>query len=325
MINQMRRHLVEEGRLDPGLQGTLTVIQKSGNSFGENKRKRGRWTDGLDFEVTDARKQPVDVLWFVGDYASFDPRSQQVTRALARLYRAAGVDFGILFDGERNAGNDVRRVGEEGLFELLAEQNISTLSGCEFNRIVTSDPHSLNTLRNEYPELGGDWEVTHHTAFLLELIDAGRLDVLGRLDYRVTYHDPCYLGRHNDGYDAPRTILDRLGCELVEMPRNRDNSFCCGAGGGRIWIADEPGAERPSENRIREAIGLGELDFFVVSCPKDVTMYEDAIKTSGHAERLALRELTELVEEALSAAMKANGHLRTASPPSGEMDGESRA
>jgi Fe-S oxidoreductase len=302
IINQMRRHLLEEGRVDANLQSTLQTIQKSGNSFGENKRKRGRWTQELDFEVKDARTEPVDVLWFVGDYASFDPRSQRVTRSLARLYQAAGVDFGILYDGERNSGNDVRRVGEEGLFELLARQNISTLGGCQFNRIVTSDPHSLNTLRNEYAELGGDWEVMHHTSFLLELIGAGRLDVAGRLGYRVTYHDPCYLGRHNGEYDSPRAILELLGCELVEMPRNRDNSFCCGAGGGRIWIPDKPGAERPSENRIREANGLGELDYFVVSCPKDVTMYEDAIKTTGSEERLQLRELTELVEEAVTVA-----------------------
>jgi Fe-S oxidoreductase len=300
IINQIRRHLVEEGELDANLQSTLQVIHKSGNSFGENKRKRGRWTRELDFEIKDARTEPVDVLWFVGDYASFDPRSQRVTCALARLFEHAGVDFGILYDGERNSGNDVRRAGEEGLFEALAEENVATLSDCEFNRIVTSDPHSLNTLRNEYPEYGGTWEVAHHTAFLAELIEAGRLDVAGRLSYRVTYHDPCYLGRHNGGYDAPRAILEQLGCTLVEMPRNRDNSFCCGAGGGRIWIPDTPGAERPSENRIREAVGLGELDFFVVSCPKDVTMYEDAIKTSGNGERIALRELTELLEEALS-------------------------
>jgi Fe-S oxidoreductase len=123
--------------------------------------------------------------------------------------------------------------------------------------------------------------------------------VRDRLSYRVTYHDPCFLGRYNGGYDAPREILEALGCDLFEMPRNRDNSFCCGAGGGRIWIPEAAGAERPSENRIREAIGLGELDYFVVSCPKDVTMYEDAIKTTGHAEHIELRELTELVEEAL--------------------------
>ncbi|HEX2127265.1 MAG TPA: (Fe-S)-binding protein [Thermoleophilaceae bacterium] len=312
IINQLRRRLVEDGELHPNLQSTLQTIHKSGNSFGERARKRGRWTEDLDFEVKDAREQPVDVLWFVGDYASFDPRSQKVTRALARLFRAADLDFGILYDGERNSGNDVRRVGEEGLFEALAEQNISTLAACEFNRLVTSDPHSLNTLRNEYPELGGEWPVLHHTSLLLELIESGRLPVAGRLSYRVTYHDPCYLGRHNGGYDAPRAILEALGCTLVEMPRNRDNSFCCGAGGGRIWIPDEPGSERPSESRIHEAVALGDLDYFVVSCPKDVTMYEDAIKTSGNAERIELRELTELIEEAAGRAEPSGAGAGTA-------------
>jgi Fe-S oxidoreductase/cytochrome b561 len=299
IINQLRRRLVEDGELHPNLQSALEVIHKSGNSFGENKRKRGRWTAELDFDVPDARKQGVEVLWFVGDYASFDPRSQRVTRSLARLFHEAELDFGILYDGERNSGNDVRRVGEEGLFETLAEENVATLSGCEFERIVTSDPHSLNTLRNEYPELGGDWSVVHHTTLLLELIEAGRLDVAPRLAYRVTYHDPCHLGRMNGEYDAPRQILERLGCTLIEMPRNRDNSFCCGAGGGRIWIPDTPGLERPSENRIREAVGLPGVELFVVACPKDVTMYEDAIKTSGNADKIELREVTELIEEAL--------------------------
>ena len=300
IINQLRRRLVEEGEIDATLASTLQVIHKSGNSFGENRRRRGRWTEELDFTVKDAREEPVDVLWFVGDYASFDPRSQRVSRSLARILHAAGVDFGILYDGERNSGNDVRRVGEEGLFESLAEQNIEVLAGCEFERIMTSDPHSLNTLRNEYPDLGGSWPVIHHTALLLELLDSGALEPRQRLPYRVTYHDPCYLGRHNGGYDAPRQVLERLGCTLVEMPRNRDNAFCCGAGGGRIWIPDAPGQERPSENRIREAVALTDIELFVVACPKDVTMYEDAIKTSGNAERIELRELTELLEQALS-------------------------
>jgi Fe-S oxidoreductase len=299
IINQLRRRLLEEGELDGGLQSTLQTIEKSGNSFGQSRRSRGKWADELEFEVKDARKQPVDVLWFVGDYASFDPRSQRVTRALARVMHEAGVDFGILYDGERNAGNDVRRAGEEGLFEMLAEANVELLEGCDFQRIVTSDPHSLNTLRNEYPEYGGSWAVLHHTELLLELMQEGRLTAGAPLGYRVTYHDPCYLGRHNDGYEAPRRLLALIGCELVEMPRNRENSFCCGAGGGQIWIAEQGGHERPSENRIREALGLDGVELFVVSCPKDVTMYEDAIKTTGSGELLQLRELTELIDEAL--------------------------
>ena len=299
IINQLRRRLVEEGELDSGLQSTLEVIHKSGNSFGENARKRGRWTRELEFEIPDARQQRVGVVWFVGDYASFDPRSQRVSRSLARLLHRAGLDFGILYDGERNAGNDVRRAGEEGLFEMLAESNVATLSGCAFDRIVTTDPHSLNTLRNEYPDLGGRWEVIHHTTLLLELLDAGRLKLDRELSYTVTYHDPCHLGRMNGEYDAPRLLLERLGCSLVEMPRNRENTFCCGAGGGRIWIPDAPGAARPSEDRIREAAGLPGVELFVVACPKDVAMYEDAIKTSGHGDQIELRELTELVAEAV--------------------------
>ncbi len=299
IINQLRRRLLEDGELDGGLQSTLQTIHKSGNSFGQSRRSRGKWTAELDFEVKDARKEAVDVLWFVGDYASFDPRSQGVTRALARVFHAAGLDFGILYDGEQNAGNDVRRAGEEGLFEMLAEANVSQLSDCSFRRIVTSDPHSLNTLVNEYPQYGGQWPVLHHTELLLELLEQGRLAPGEPLGYRVTYHDPCYLGRHNDRYDAPRKLLELLGCELVEMPRNRESSFCCGAGGGQIWIAAQGGSERPSENRIREALELDGVDKFIVSCPKDVTMYEDAIKTTGSGGRIELRELTELLDEAL--------------------------
>jgi Fe-S oxidoreductase len=299
IINQMRRTLVEEGELSPTLRIALEAVGGVGNSFGHDPETRGSWTAELDFVVKDARREPVDVLWFVGDYASFDEGSVEVTQATARLLHAAGVDFGILFDSERNAGNDVRRVGEEGLFEALARHNIETLSSCQFNRIVTTDPHSLNTLRNEYARLGGSWEVLHHTELLLDLIQERKLDVANRLSYCVTYHDPCHLGRFNGGFEAPRRILELLGCELIEMPRNRENSFCCGAGGGRIWMPDQAGTERPSENRIREAVALGDLDYFVVSCPKDVTMYADAIRATENGGRIALRELTELVEEAL--------------------------
>jgi Fe-S oxidoreductase/nitrate reductase gamma subunit len=301
VINLLRRGLIETGELDEGLQTVLEAVATSGNSFGESRRRRARWTRELDFEVRDARKEPVDVLWFVGDYASLDARNQRNTLALARLLDAAGVDFGILFDAERTAGNDIRRVGEEGLFRSVADENIATIAACDFRRILTSDPHSFNTLRNEYPQLGASWtaeQVMHHSQLLCELLDAGTLTVRAPLGRTVTYHDPCALGRYNGVYDAPRDLLRRIGLELVEMPRNRDNSFCCGAGGGRIWMR-EPQAGRPSEDRIREAVALGErVGSFVVACPKDVTMYDDAIKTTGSADRLVLAELSELVAEA---------------------------
>ncbi|MEX0816260.1 MAG: heterodisulfide reductase-related iron-sulfur binding cluster [Gaiellales bacterium] len=302
MIVEMRRRLVEKGEMDGQLQQTLETIYTSGNSFGEARRKRPRWTRELDFEVKDIRKQPAELLWFVGDYASFDPRNQRATRALARVLWEAGVDFGILFDAEQTGGCDVRRVGEEGLWRELAETNIETISGCSFERIFSSDPHSFHTLKNDYPQLGGSWSVIHHSQLLLELLESGRLRTRKGLGYRVTYHDPCTLGRYNKVFEPPRQVLDALGLELVEMPRNRDNSFCCGAGGGRIWMKElrKEDVPRPSEMRIDEAVALGEIDYFVVACPKDVTMYEDAIKTSGHQGELELRELSELVLESLS-------------------------
>ena len=302
IINQMRRALVERGEMDGQLQQTLETIYTCGNSFGEPKRKRGRWTRDLPFEVKDARKSATELLWFVGDYASFDPRNQRITQALARILHSAGVDFAILYDGERTAGNDVRRAGEEGLYADLAEENVAEISACSFDRILTSDPHTFNTLKNEYPQFGGNWTVIHHSQLLLELIERKRLKVRKGLGYRVTYHDPCTLGRYNGVYEEPRQVLAALGAELIEMPRNRDNSFCCGAGGGRIWMKelkpdDQP---RPSEARIDEAVALGGLDYFVVACPKDVTMYEDAIKTSGHQGEIELRELSELVFESVA-------------------------
>jgi Fe-S oxidoreductase len=299
IIVQMRRNLVEAGEMEPLLEKTLQTIHKTGNSFGESKRKRAAWAKELPFEIKDARKEPVDVLWFVGDYASFDPRNQKVTQSFARLMHHAGVNFGLLFEAELNAGNDVRRVGEEGLYELLASSNIGTLQACDFASIVTTDPHSFNTIRNEYPDFGGKFEIEHYTTLVKRLIETGQVKLKKKLDYRVTFHDPCHLGRYNKGFDAPREVIKLLGCELVEMARNRDNSFCCGAGGGRIWIPDPVGIEKPSANRMKEAGQIEGLQVFVVSCPKDLTMFEDALKTSGFEGQFVVRELIELIDECI--------------------------
>lgn len=297
IIVQMRRNLVEAGEMEPILEKTLQTIHKSGNSFGESKRKRAAWAKDLPFEIKDARTEPVDILWFVGDYASFDPRNQKVTRSFAKLMHSAGINFGLLFEAELNAGNDVRRVGEEGLYEFLATSNIGTLQSCDFKSIVTTDPHSFNTIRNEYPDFGGKFEINHYTTLVKKLIENGQINLKKKLDYRVTFHDPCHLGRYNKGYDAPRDVIKLLGCDLVEMARNRDNSFCCGAGGGRIWIPDPVGIEKPSANRMREAGQIEGLEVFIVSCPKDLTMFEDALKTSGFEGKFVVRELIELIDE----------------------------
>jgi Fe-S oxidoreductase/nitrate reductase gamma subunit len=296
-IVQLRRRLVDQGRMEPSLQGALQNIAQQGNSFGKSSRMRARWTKGLDFQIKDARKEPVELLWFVGDHASFDERMQVLSQALARLLHRAGVDFGLLYEDERNAGNDVRRVGEEGLFEMLVEHNLAALRRANYREIFTTDPHSFNTLRNEYPEYGLDVRIRHYTQVLADLLEEGRIPVRP-LGLDVTYHDPCYLGRYNKVTEAPRRALRALGCNLIEMPRNRDNTFCCGAGGGRIWMDDSHLTERPSENRIKEAAVLG-VECFVVACPKDFAMYSDAAKTTGHDGALRVCDLVQLVEEAL--------------------------
>ena len=297
-IVQLRRSLVDEGTMEATLQQALQNLATQGNSLGKSARMRGRWTRELDFVVPDARKQPVRYLWFVGDFASFDERLQENSRILARILHDAGVDFGLLFEAERNAGNDVRRVGEEGLYEALAEHNAEVLRKARFDEIFTTDPHTLNVLRNEYPAMGVSYPVWHYTELLAKLLEEGAIR-FRPLGYRVTYHDPCYLARYNGVVEAPRRILRALGCELVEMPRNGADTFCCGAGGGRIWMDDSMLKERPSESRISEALGLG-VGQFVVACPKDLTMFSDAVKTVQADDRLVVRDITLLVQEAIA-------------------------
>lgn len=240
----------------------------------------------------------MEYLWFVGDYASYDPRLQPVTRTTANVFQQAGVDFGILYEGERNSGNDVRRVGEEGLFEMLREKNMQAIGKVQFRRLVTTDPHSLHTLKNEYDSLNA----IHYTELLDELLQSGKLKPARQLGVTVTYHDPCYLGRYNGVYDAPRRVLAALGVTLAEMPRNRCQSYCCGAGGGRVWMEDTGEIkERPAESRVREAAALG-VTTLVVACPKDLVMFQDAIKTAGLEGKLVAKDMMELVEEALKPA-----------------------
>ncbi|MET3580058.1 Fe-S oxidoreductase [Mesorhizobium robiniae] len=303
-IIDMRRHLIDEGHVSPGLQDALSNLTRLGNSMGKPSKMRARWTRELGFPVKDARSEPVDVLWFVGDYASYDPRVQEITRKVAELLTAANVDFGILFDAERNSGNDVRRAGEEGLFETLAQSNIDEIKACSFNRIMTTDPHSLNALKNDYRHFGAAFEVLHYTALLAELIAAGKLDLVVADGARVTYHDPCYLGRYNGGFDAPRELIRAAGYQLHDMPRCRENSFCCGAGGGRIWQNDDGVTERPSENRIREALSLGDVAYFAVACPKDKVMYTAAVDALGVADKLKVVDIAELLVLRTGAALE---------------------
>jgi Fe-S oxidoreductase/nitrate reductase gamma subunit len=311
LIVDLRRHLVDGGQVDEGLQDALMNLQRYGNSQGQSARKRPDWTKSLPFALKDARKTPVDLLWFTGDYAAYDQRAREVTRKIAVVLHAAGEDVGLLWDKEQNSGNDVRRCGEEGLFAMLREKNLKELAAATFRRVFTTDPHTYNTLKNEYLAAdSADAEnplrerpVLHYTELFDELLRVGALRVVQRASLTVAYHDPCYLGRYNGVYEAPRRVLSAIGARLVEMPRNRENSFCCGAGGGRIWMKDVPAAgERPAENRIKEVLALPEVECLVVACPKDLVMFQDAVKTLGVEARLRVADLGELVHESTQAA-----------------------
>jgi Fe-S oxidoreductase len=295
-IVDMRRNLVEQGNVPRTLQDAFANIQRAGNSMGKPPRQRPKWTKGLNFKIKDARKEPVDVLWFVGDFASFDPRVEAITIKVAEALNAAGVDFGIMFEAEQNSGNDIRRAGEEGLFEVLAKANIAAIDSCTYNSIMTTDPHSLNALQNEYAVFGRNYDVKHYTEVLLELVEAGRLKLRPRLGETVTYHDPCYLGRYNGQFDAPRKLIEASGYRLHEMARCRENSFCCGAGGGRIWGDDTGVKERPSENRMKEALALGDAGHFVVACPKDTVMFSAAVQSLGVQEKMKVVDIIDLMD-----------------------------
>ncbi|MCF7669229.1 MAG: 4Fe-4S dicluster domain-containing protein [Verrucomicrobia bacterium] len=301
----MRRHLVIEGELGDTLGEVLMKITRYGNSFGQSDRARSKWTQGLDFKLKDARKEAVEYLWFVGDYASYDARVQEVSRAVARLFHAAGLDFGILNESEKGTGNDIRRVGEEGLFDMLREKNLKALSKAKYKKIVTTDPHTYNALKNDYARDMDGVEVVHYTEVLEQLVSERKLEPSRPLNAKVTFHDPCYLGRYNGVYASPRKVLRALGAEVAEMPRTREHSFCCGAGGGRIWMEDSPDTkERPADSRIREAAAVSGVQVLAVACPKDLVMFQDAAKTTGFEDKIAVKDIAQLFLETLNQEVK---------------------
>ncbi|WP_058993733.1 (Fe-S)-binding protein [Haloarcula sp. CBA1127] len=307
-FTEMNRRLTEAGEMDEHVQDAMMNVFQHGNTFGDPERARPDWTEDLDFEVPDARDEPVEYLWYVGDYPSYDERNQKIARALARVFEAADVDYGILYEAEQTDGNDVRRVGEEGLYEMLVEDNAEAILDCEFDSIVTTDPHAYNTFMNEYPEFEacewGEDDVFHYTQVVADLASGGALGLSGtELDYTVTYHDPCHLGRYNGEFEAPRDLIQATGADLHEMPRNRDDSFCCGGGGGGLWM-DLEEESKPSEERLREALedtdAGAAVEKFVVACPMCMTMYEDGRKTGGYEDDLEIVGVTELLAEAVS-------------------------
>ena len=248
-------------------------------------------------ELAAQGRQP-EILFWVGCAGSFDDRAQRITVAFAKLLQKAGVDFAILGQEESCTGDPARRAGNEFLFQMLAQQNVAVLNMYKVKKIVTACPHCFNTLKNEYPQLGGHYEVMHHTQFLQSLLDEGRLKVEGGKlkGKKITYHDSCYLGRANDVYEAPRSVLAALDADLAEMKRCRTKGLCCGAGGAQMWKEDEPGDKRINIERAEEALATG-AGIIAVNCPFCMTMMTDGVKAKEKQDSVLVYDLAELILE----------------------------
>jgi heterodisulfide reductase subunit D len=248
-----------------------------------------------------AEGQTPEILFWVGCAGSFDARAQKVTRALCEILNHAGVQFAILGQEERCSGDPARRAGNEFLFQMTALMNIETLNMYEVKKIVTACPHCFNTLKNEYPALGGQYEVIHHTQLLNELISTGRLKMKEGGTFkgqRITYHDSCYLGRANDVYEAPRALLEALDVDLVEMKRSRKNGLCCGAGGAQMWKEDEPGDKRINIERAEEVLD-SRANVVAANCPFCITMLQDGMKAHEKQEQVMVYDLSEMILTAM--------------------------
>ena len=304
LLTRTKEEMLLAGNIPTELQDALMNSQRYGNPLGESPRKRAAWAKGLDVEVPTFKeaKRHVDVLWFVSDYPSYHPRVQLTTKAMAKILHILGVDFAILGPEENSDGDSQRLAGERGLFEMLAEKNGSAFSKYDFDKIITSDPHAYNAFKNEYPALGISYPVQHFTEYIADRIDELKPHLKGNGEIRVTYHDPCFLGRANGVYDAPRTLINAIpGVELVEMPHSRSTSLCCGGGGGGMWLDGfqwEKAHVRLSEWRIQEAVTV-DADILAVACPYEPPRFEDAAKMVQGAGRLVVKDIAELLAESI--------------------------
>lgn len=273
------------------IRGISASLQGEGNPLNEKRADRANWTEGLSVKTF---KEGMEYLYFPCCYLSYDPRLKKVARATAELLAQAGVDFGILGSSENCCGESIRKTGNEDLFKRLARENIKTFIDHGVKKILVSSPHCYHAFKNEYPEFKANFEVVSMSQFLLQLIAEGRLELSGDYGKTVTYHDPCYLGRHNGVYDEPREILKRIpGLEINEMPDARVDSLCCGGGGGRIWMETVKG-ERFSDLRLEQAIEVG-AEVLVTSCPYCITNFEDSRLNREDSDAIEIKDITEIV------------------------------
>jgi Fe-S oxidoreductase len=270
-------------------------LVRNGNPLSGEREKRADWAKGLSVKTF---TEGMEVLYFPGCYLSYDPRLKKVATATVNILNKAGIDFGILGPKEVCCGESIRKTGDEDLFKRLARDNIKTFIEDGVKKILVSSPHCYHTFKNEYPEFRVNFEVVHIAQFLSELIHEGRLKPSKKFRKKLTYHDPCYLGRHNGVYDEPRDVLKKIpGLELNEMPDSRADSLCCGGGGGRIWM-ETPRRERFSDIRLRQAMEIG-AEVLVTSCPYCITNFEGSRETLDVVENIEVKDVTEIIAEAL--------------------------
>ena len=277
------------------IRGVSASLTAEGNPLNEKRENRAKWTEGLSVKPF---SEEMEVLYFSGCYLSYDPRLKKVAAATASILNKAGVDFGILGTRENCCGESIRKTGDEELFKRLAKENIKNFIDHGVKKILVSSPHCYHTFKNEYPEFMVHFEVVHITQYLSELINQGRLKLDKEYAKNVTYHDPCYLGRHNGIYEEPRKVLKEIrGLKLNEMPESRETSLCCGGGGGRIWMETLKG-ERFSDIRLEQATGIG-AEVLATSCPYCITHFEESRLTLEDNESFVIKDITEIVADVI--------------------------
>ncbi|MCF8092884.1 MAG: (Fe-S)-binding protein [Desulfotignum sp.] len=298
-VSQALRRVATEYEVFPAsvksARSARASIISEGNPLQGERAARSAWADGLSVKPFEP---DMEILYFVGCYFSYDPRMKKVAQATANILNTAGVDFGILGENESCCGESIRKIGSERVFIDLAKTNIKNFIDHGVKKILVSSPHCYHTFKNEYPEFMVHFEVIHMSEFLLELVNTGRLTLNKKMDQTVTYHDPCYLGRHNQIYEPPRQLLDKVaGLSLKEMTANRKSSLCCGGGGGRIWM-DTPQSERFSDIRLKQARDTG-ASMLVTSCPYCITNFEESRLNLEYEEVLEIKDITEIINDVL--------------------------
>src|SRR6185369_10743735 len=277
------------------IRAVAASLRAEGNPFGEDRAKRTKWAEGLGVKEF---AEGMEFLYLPGCYLSYDPRAKKIARATVEILNKAGVEFGILGSEESCCGESIRKTGDEALFKSLARRNIAALVGRGVKKVLVSSPHCFHSYTNEYPEFMVHFEVVHISQLLHSLIAQGRLQLKTEVAKTVTYHDPCYLGRHNGVYDEPREALKQVpGLTLNEMTESRSNSFCCGGGGGRIWM-ETPKSERFADLRLAQAMGVG-AQVMVTACPYCITNFEDSRLNVPGGDAIEVKDITEIIRDAL--------------------------